>query len=150
MKNKVSVIICVYNHDKWIGQCLNSLVNQKARNLKYEVIVYDDASKDNTNQIIKKFKLKNFKFYKNKINLGLPATLNKAIKKSTGQFIVRVDSDDFVNKSFLINLKRFLDRKDSFKAVACDYYEVNNKNNTIHIYNNLFESFGFIFTPVTL
>ncbi len=71
MKNKVSVIICVYNHDKWIGQCLNSLVNQKARNLKYEVIVYDDASKDNTNQIIKKFKLKNFKFYKNKINLGI-------------------------------------------------------------------------------
>ena len=65
----------------------------------------------------------------------MPATLNKAIKKSTGQFIVRVDSDDFVNKSFLINLKRFLDRKDSFKAVACDYYEVNNKNKILRKIN---------------
>ena len=128
MKNKVSVIVCVHNHDKWIGHCLNSLAKQKTKNLKYEVIVYDDASKDNTNQVLKKFKSKNFKILRNKKNLGLPTTLNKAIKKATGQFIVRVDSDDFVNKSFLNNLKYFLDTRKSFKAVACDYYEVNNKN----------------------
>ncbi len=63
MKNKVSVIVCVHNHDKWIGHCLNSLAKQKTKNLKYEVIVYDDASKDNTNQVLKKFKSKNFKKY---------------------------------------------------------------------------------------
>ena len=105
----VSVIVCTYNHAKWIERCLRSLINQDfIKKDEYEVIIIDDCSKDYTQKILKNFKFDNFRFYKNKKNLGLPVSLNKAIKLSLGKYIVRVDSDDFVRRNFIYLTRLFL------------------------------------------
>ena len=79
----VSVIVCTYNHGKWIERCLRSLVNQDfIKKEEYEVIIVDDCSKDYTQKVLKNFQFDNFRFYKNKKNLGLPKSLNRAIKLS--------------------------------------------------------------------
>ena len=98
----VSVIVCAYNHGKWIERCLRSLVNQDfVKKNEYEVIVIDDCSKDFTQKVLKNFNFPNFRFYKNKSNMGLPKSLNKAIKLAYGKYVVRVDSDDFVRRNFV-------------------------------------------------
>ncbi len=126
----VSIIVCVYNHEKWIVKCLESLLNQKLINYSdFEIIVVNDFSKDNTKKLLKKFnKHKNLKIINNNKNLGLPRSLNIAIKISTGKYIVRVDSDDFVSKYFVILSKLFLDTFTKYQAVEVDYVRVDEKN----------------------
>ena len=128
----VSVIVCAYNHGKWIERCLRSLVNQDfVKKNEYEVIVIDDASKDYTKKVLKNFNFPNFRFYKNKKNLGLPESLNKAIKLSLGKYIVRVDSDDFVRRNFIYLSKLFLNLNREYQAVAVDYYKVDDNEQFI-------------------
>jgi glycosyltransferase involved in cell wall biosynthesis len=128
----ISVIVCSYNHGKWIERCLRSLLNQDfIKQQDYEVIIIDDNSKDFTQKVLKNFRYDNFRFYKNKKNLGLPASLNKAIKLSLGKYIVRVDSDDFVRTNFLYITKLFLNLNKEYQAVAVDYYKVDNNEQFI-------------------
>ena len=103
----VSIIICAYNHEKWIERCVRSLNNQILINKNdYEVIIVNDGSKDNTKKILKKLSdLEYLKIINNKKNIGLARSINKAIKISTGRYIVRVDSDDYVARNFIYLLK---------------------------------------------
>ena len=103
MKNStisVSIIVPVHNREIYIGRCLRSLLDQTIKRNRYEVIVIDDFSSDNTLSVLNTFS-KEIVLIKNKKNLGLPACLNIGIKKARGRFVVRVDSDDYVNKEFL-------------------------------------------------
>ena len=131
----VSVIVCTYNHSKWIERCLRSLLNQDfVKKNEYEVIIIDGNSKDYTQQILKNFKFENFRFYKNKKNLGLPESLNKGIKLSLGKYVVRVDSDDYIRRNFIYLTKLFLNLNREYQAVAVDYYKVD--NNEVFISKN--------------
>ena len=79
---EISIIICCYNHEKWIERCLRSILHQKnIKDNEYEVIIIDDNSSDNSFNIIKKFNFNNFLTFKNKRNLGLSLSINKGIKK---------------------------------------------------------------------
>jgi len=125
---EISIIVCCYNHEKWIERCLRSILHQKnIKDSEYEVIIVDDNSSDNSFKIIKKFDFDNFILIKNKKNLGLPLSINKAIQKAQGRYIVRVDSDDYVSRNFLYLIKLFLDLNREYQAVAVDYYKVNDK-----------------------
>ena len=73
----------------------------------------------------------NIEILKNPTNKGLPYSLNKAIKFCNGDYIVRVDADDFVNINFLKFLSTYLDLNPESNAVACDYNLVNNKGDFI-------------------
>ena len=126
----VSIIIPVYNRELYIGRCLRSLLNQSASRKSYEIIVIDDGSKDNTPAILNAFK-DEIILIKNKKNLGLPESLNIGIKNSKGRFIVRVDSDDYVNKEFIKLLELYLLHNNHIQAVSCDYFKVDNNENTI-------------------
>tara|TARA_B100000787_G_scaffold151012_1_gene123871 strand:+ start:1006 stop:1662 length:657 start_codon:yes stop_codon:yes gene_type:complete len=123
---EISIIICCYNHEKWIERCLRSILHQKnIKDSEYEVIIIDDNSSDKSYQIIKKFNFNNFISLKNKKNIGLPLSINMGIKKAQGRYIVRVDSDDYVSRDFLYLIKLFLDLNREYQAVAVDYYRVN-------------------------
>jgi glycosyltransferase involved in cell wall biosynthesis len=127
MKKKtpiISVIIPVKDQEKYIGRCIRSILSQSLSSELYEVIVIDDGSKDKTAYALELFK-KEIIIIKNKQNLGLPKALNIGIKKSKGTFIVRVDSDDYVNEDFLLILLKFLRLNNYVDAVACDYYLIN-------------------------
>ena len=128
---KVSVIIPCFNHEKFIGRCLRSILDQSINKRDYEVIVIDDGSTDSSLKIIKSFG-KDIKILKNKNNIGLPFSLNLGIKSSKSKYFVRLDSDDYVNKNFLLFLLEFIERnKDTTDAVSCDYLVVNDSEKII-------------------
>jgi glycosyltransferase involved in cell wall biosynthesis len=122
----ISVIVCAYNHDKWIERCIRSIKNQSIINNKeVEIIIVDDGSRDHTSSVISNLKeLTGIKIIKNKKNLGLPKSINIAIKAALGRYIVRVDSDDYISRNFLYISKLFLDKNREYQAVATDYYKV--------------------------
>ncbi len=119
----VSVIVPTYNRGDLISKCIRSLLDQSIDPDKYEIIVIDDCSEDQTMEILKNFKEK-IKILKNSKNMGLPYSLNKGIKNALGRFIVRVDSDDYVTKEYLQILSLHLLLDDKIDAVCCDYFLV--------------------------
>ena len=105
-----------------------SLLNQSMARKDYELIVINDGSEDKTKEVLDMFKdafKEEIKIVENEKNLGLPATLNAGIKVSEGKYIVRVDSDDYVNRNFLLILYMMVNLNHDYSAVACDYYLVN-------------------------
>ncbi|MCR5223877.1 MAG: glycosyltransferase family 2 protein [Bacilli bacterium] len=104
-KNKlISIIVPVYNTEKYIEKCLNSIL--EAKTPECEVLIINDGSKDNCEKIIKSFISKlpkevkeDFKYiYKD--NKGLADTKNVGIKEASGEFISVVDSDDWIDPGF--------------------------------------------------
>jgi len=98
---KVSIIVPVYNVEKYLAKCLDSLVNQTLEDV--EIIVVDDGSKDNSKQIIDEFQTK----YPDKIksfvkeNGGLSDARNFGLDRASGDYIGFVDSDDYIHSTFL-------------------------------------------------
>lgn len=96
-KSKVSIIVPVYNVEKYLAKCLDSLVNQTLKDI--EIIVVNDGTKDNSQVIVDKY----VKKYPNKVfsyikkNGGLSSARNYGVKKATGEYIGFVDSDDYVD-----------------------------------------------------
>lgn len=117
----ISVIVTSYNYDKYIERCLRSLMNQTIRRFHYEIIVVDDDSTDHTLEILKNYK-DEIRLFKNEKNMGLPFSANMGIKMSRGQYVVRVDADDFVHGDFLYMLHGSIDIEREFRSVCCDYY----------------------------
>jgi len=137
----ISVIVPVFNQEKWIGRCLRSLLNQKIDRSDYEIIVVDDGSDDRTDYGLNLF-IDEIVLIKNEINLGLPASLNRAIKMSRANHIVRVDSDDYVNEHFLPLLNNFMEQNKYMDAVACDYFLVDDDEEIIARKNCLTDPIG--------
>ncbi len=115
---KLSVIVPVYNTEKYLEKCLNSLVNQTLKNI--EIIIVDDESTDNSKEIIKKYSKKydNITAYYLK-NGGVSKARNYGIKKAKGKYITFLDSDDYID----LNLyeKMYSKTKNNPDIVECDY-----------------------------
>lgn len=93
--DKISVIIPVYNVERYLRECLDSIINQTYRNL--EIICIDDGSPDNSINILKDYsKIDNRIFIKQQQNRGLSKARNEGIKISTGKYLIFVDSDDWL------------------------------------------------------
>ena len=103
----ISVIVAAHNEERYIGRCLRSLLAQTFPRAKFDIIVVDDGSTDRTSAVLKTFG-DEVKVLRNDTNMGLPASLNRAISSTHSKFVVRVDADDFVNASFLEILHLFL------------------------------------------
>ena len=133
---KVPVLVATFNEDKYIGRCLRSLLNQALPQSKYEIIVINDGSNDRTSyalELFKKPKDEHLKIITNEINHGLPYSINLGINASRGKYIVRVDSDDYVNINFLSVLSYYLDIYEDTAAVACDYILVDKDEEIIEV-----------------
>lgn len=109
---KVSVIVPVYNTGKYVERCLNSLIHQTLKD-EMEIIVVNDGSTDNSEEVIKKFienhKKENIKYLK-KENGGLADARNFAISHVTGKYISFVDSDDYIAENLYGNLEKYMDQ----------------------------------------
>ena len=137
----ITVIVPAYNQEKYIGRCIRSLLSQKLKKNLFEIIIIDDKSNDNTLKVIDVYK-KNLIVIKNKTNLGLPKSLNLGIKKAKSNFIVRVDSDDYVNEEFLSIIIKFSKLNPEIDAFACDYYKVDDNEKIIEKVNCLKKPIG--------
>ena len=97
MKNKISVIIPAYNAEKWIYNCVKSVLSQNDDN--FEIIIVNDGSKDNTLALCKKLENDDKRIILvDKKNGGVSKARNEGIKKATGKWVVYLDSDDYLCK----------------------------------------------------
>lgn len=94
---KLSYIVPVYNCENYISQCIDSLYNQNLNTNEFEVIIINDGSTDNSEEIILKYtKLHNNIIYKKQKNQGLSVTRNIGMSIAKGEYIQFVDSDDYL------------------------------------------------------
>ena len=138
---QISVIIPVHNCEKYIGRCIRSLLKQTLNDSEYEIIVINDCSNDNSKDAIKPF-IGDIRLFNNNKQLGLPATLNIGIKQAKGQFIVRVDADDYVHWDYLKILSMHLQLNNHMHAIACDYLLVDDQQNVLSHENCLKNPIG--------
>lgn len=101
MSYELSVIIPVYNVEKYIGECLDSVVNQSIGIDNIEVIVVNDATPDNSMDIINEYaeKYPSFKVISNKSNLGPGESRNMALKEVSSDYVTYLDADDFISQN---------------------------------------------------
>ena len=98
-KNLVSIILNCYNGEKYLKEALSSVIAQTYKN--WELIFLDNRSTDNSKNILNSFKNKKFKYFKTTRHLSLYSARNLAIKKTKGEFISFIDSDDLWQKKKL-------------------------------------------------
>lgn len=101
MKNNdelVSIIIPVYNVEKYVYKCINSLINQTYK--KIEIIVINDGTQDNSIDEIKKLEDNRIRII-NQINKGVSSARNNGLKHAKGKYIMFVDADDYVTKDYV-------------------------------------------------
>lgn len=122
---KVTIIIPVYNSEKYINRCLDSIFGQTYKNI--EVIVLNDGSTDNS-----LFKLKEYKkrhrdlIIIDKKNEGVSITRNKGIELATGEYIMFVDNDDYLEKDYINKYVAELD--DDYDIIIGGYKRTNSDN----------------------
>lgn len=122
-----SFIIPVYNADKYLRKCIESLVHQEGTHENFEVILVDDGSNDKSGLICKEYEniYENIKYYK-KSNEGVSIARNYGIDKASGKYFIFVDSDDIVDKSLLSTIEKNIKEND---LLIYGYYKMyKNKN----------------------
>lgn len=111
-KIKVSVILPVYNAEKYISAALESLITQTLTEI--EIICVNDGSKDNSKQILQEFEKKDARIkIIDKENQGVWKARMDGIKKAEGEYITFIDSDDYVKENFLESLYKNITENNS-------------------------------------
>tara|TARA_R110000803_G_scaffold36616_7_gene78683 strand:+ start:1986 stop:2606 length:621 start_codon:yes stop_codon:yes gene_type:complete len=124
----ISIIVTNYNYEKFISRCIRSCLNQK--NVNHEVIVIDDCSSNSPVKELLPFENK-LRFFKTDKNSGVSSASNLGIKNAKGQFVIRVDADDYISSDLCYFLKTYLESNHDAFCVSCDYILVDNYENTL-------------------
>jgi len=124
----VSIVITNYNYEKFLARCIRSCVNQ--RNVSHEIIIVDDCSDIAPTDVISTF-CDNVRYFQTPANSGVAAAANVGIKNARGQFIIRVDADDYVNADMCHFLKTYLESNHDAFCVSCDYFLIDDHENVL-------------------
>ena len=119
--DRVSIIIPVYNQEKWVSEAVESALSQTHENI--EVIVVNDGSTDNSNVEILKYKNR-IKYIKQE-NKGLSIARNTGIKRASGNFVVPLDADDKIDTLFVEKLLPFMGKYDFVSTWIREFGDVN-------------------------
>ena len=126
---KISVVVPVYNTEKYLKRCVDSILNQKMKD--YELIIVNDGSQDNSEEIIKKYEQQYsniIKYYK-KENGGLSDARNYGVAKATGKYICFIDSDDYIAEDLFEKLEKYIEQDVDLIKYKC--IRVNEQNEII-------------------
>jgi CMP-N-acetylneuraminic acid synthetase len=136
MSVKVSIIVTAHNYGDYLKECLDSALNQTYSD--YEVVVVDDGSTDETPEILKSYESE----YPNRLRTvrlngeGLPAASNAGIRVADGEYVVRLDADDYFDENLVTVEAEFLDDNPSIDLVYPDYYTISEDGEIIdHVRN---------------
>ena len=116
----ISIIVPIYNAERYLNRCIKSLINQTKENIEF--ILVNDGSTDSSEEIIKSYKDKRIKYFKNK-NQGIGKTRNFGMKKATGKYIMFLDSDDYLATNACEELFNKAE-KDNLDLVINNFYRV--------------------------
>ncbi len=120
----VSVVMPAYNAEKYIKEAIDSVLNQTFKN--FELIIVDDGSTDNTESIIKSYNDNRIVYIKKK-HSGISETLNLGIKRASGVYIARMDTDDMMYKNRLERQVAFMQNNPQYDMVGCGFEWGNGK-----------------------
>ena len=115
-KPKVSVLLSVYNGERYLGEAIESILNQTFTD--FEFIIVDDGSTDSSSAILASYRDPRIHLIRNNQNLGLAKSLNKGLQLARGQYIARMDADDISLPERLYKQVRFLDENSSVTMVG--------------------------------
>lgn len=127
-KPKVSVIMPAYNVERYVGEAIESILNQTFTD--FEFIILNDGSTDNTPAIIKEYakKDKRIKFIDNKTNKGFIASLNECLDVAQCEYIAKMDSDDISKPTRLAKQVDFLEKHPDYGMVGCGWQAFQDDN----------------------
>lgn len=131
MEPQISVVMSVHNGEVYLKEAIESILNQTYIN--FEFIIINDASSDNSEQIIKEFTDKRILLINNEENLGLTKSLNKGINIAKGKYIARMDADDISEVSRLEKQFNFLETNDSCSVVGSNIQLIDKEGNSLEI-----------------
>lgn len=114
---KVSVIVPIFNSEKYLKKCIDSLINQTLSDMEF--ILINDGSTDGSDSIVKSYNDSRIKYFK-RSNHGIGATRNFGIEKSSGDFIAFLDSDDYVSEDMFYKMYNKC-IENNLDIVICDY-----------------------------
>ncbi len=135
INSKVTILMPVYNGEKYLKEALESILNQTFTN--FEFLIINDASTDNSKNIINSFNDHRIKLIENKENLGLTKSLNKGISISQSEYIARMDADDISLPKRLGIQVKFMDKHPEIGAVGTWAKIIGDKNKKhIKTYSN--------------
>jgi len=140
MKDKIlfSIVVPVYNTANYLNKCIGSILNQSYDN--YEIIVINDGSTDNSKEILEEYKANKKITIITQKNKGLSVARNNGIKKSKGDYIIFLDSDDYIDYKLLEKL--YDNITDDVELIRYQARTVNENYETIREYSE--EEFGTI------
>lgn len=121
-KVKVSVIIPVYNTEKYVEKCINSVLNQTLKEI--EVIIINDGSTDNSLEIINKFSVDERIKIISRENKGASKTRNEGLNLSKGKYLYYLDSDDYLEGNDALESLYKKCEDENLDIVIFDYYKV--------------------------
>ncbi|PJI09695.1 MULTISPECIES: glycosyltransferase family 2 protein [Clostridium] len=123
-KIKVSVLIVTYNHSRFIKEAMDSALMQQTK-YKYEIVVMNDHSSDNTFKILKMYKLKygdKIRIFNNSKNFGITKNYKLGFEKCRGEYIAVLEGDDYWNNRKKLQIQSdFLDKHRNYSAVFNRY-----------------------------
>lgn len=121
MNPKVSVIVPIFNAERTLNRCLDSLKNQTLREI--QIVCIDDGSVDNSATILEAYRPDNRFIVHHQNNAGVSAARNKGLSLATGEYVAFLDADDYVDPNAYDILFQTAKKKDS-AMVVCDFFRV--------------------------
>lgn len=127
----VSIIMPSWNTARWIGESIQSVIDQTYTN--WELLIVDDCSTDNTDEIVSSFKDERIKYLKNEVNSGAALTRNRAIREAQGEWIAFLDSDDLWTPNKLEKMVEFM-TSNNYSFAYHNYEKIDEESQPLHIY----------------
>ncbi|MBO5376515.1 MAG: glycosyltransferase family 2 protein [Bacilli bacterium] len=127
---KISIIVPIYNASKYLNKCIDSLINQTFDDI--EIILINDGSIDDSEVIIKSYNDKRIRYFKNK-NQGIGKTRNFGIDKAKGEYLMFVDSDDYISFDACYKFFSFMSDNNLDLAVSDFYKDIDGKLEKVNI-----------------
>lgn len=127
----VSIIMPSWNTAKFIGETIQSVKNQTYTN--WELLIVDDCSTDNTDEIVASFKDDRIRYFHNEKNSGAALTRNKALREAKGEWIAFLDSDDLWAPTKLEHQINFM-KKNGYSLSFTEYEKIDEESKPLNIY----------------
>lgn len=119
-KPKVSVCIPTYGRAEVLPKVIGSVLAQTFKD--FEIFISDDASPDNTGEIVKKFSDTRIRYHRNEINLGVRDNWNFTVKNANGEYVFKLDDDDYIHPCFLEKTIALLEKYHNIGSVYTGFY----------------------------
>ena len=139
MQPVVSIVIPTYQRCSRLKKALQSVISQTYKD--FEVLIMDDGSNDGTKEMVMNLNDSRISYYWQKNSGGPAKPRNEGIKKARGKYVVRLDSDDYVNFDYLNILYLYIENN-NFDAVGWDYYLVDDNENFLEKRNCMTHPIG--------